>query len=140
MLSCFSRVQLFVTPWTIACQCPLAMGFRQEYWSGLPFPFPGDLPDPGIKLASPVIPALQVDSLLLGHWGSPSRLYNRFLYTASFQRKDTGFEASEVKASAWNAGDLGSILGLRRSPGEGNATHSSTLAWRIHGGRSLVGY
>ena len=44
-----SHVQLFVTPWTVACQSPLFMGFsRQEYWSGSPFPSPGDLPDPGI--------------------------------------------------------------------------------------------
>ena len=54
-------VQLFVTPWTIACQAPPSMGFsRQEYWSGLPFPSPGDLPDPGIK---PKPPALQANSL-----------------------------------------------------------------------------
>ena len=45
-----SHVQLFVTPWTASCHAPLSMGFsRQEYWSGLPFPPPGDLPDPGIK-------------------------------------------------------------------------------------------
>ena len=50
------------TPWTVACQAPLSMGFsRQEYSSGLPFPSPGDLPDPGIK---PRSPALQVDDLL----------------------------------------------------------------------------
>ena len=49
-------------PWTVACQAPLSMGFsRQEYWSGLPFPFPGDFPDPGIEPGSP---ALQADSLL----------------------------------------------------------------------------
>ena len=42
------RVQLFATPWTVAYQAPLSMGFpKQEYWSGLPFPSPGDLPDPG---------------------------------------------------------------------------------------------
>ena len=47
------------TPWTVACQAPLSMGFpRQEYWSGLPFPSPGDLPDPGIKPTSPESPAL----------------------------------------------------------------------------------
>ena len=47
-----NRVQLFVTPWTTACQAPLSMGFpRQDYWSGLPFPSPGDLPDPGIEPA-----------------------------------------------------------------------------------------
>ena len=44
------------TPWTVVCQAPLSMGFpRQEYWSGLPFPSPGDLPDPGIKPASPAL-------------------------------------------------------------------------------------
>ena len=55
----FSSVQLFVTPWTIACQAPLSMGFsRQEYWSGLPHPPPGDLLRPGIKPASLRSPAL----------------------------------------------------------------------------------
>ena len=58
LLSC---VRFFATPWTVAHQAPLPMGFpRQEYWSGLPFPFPGDLPDPGIEPRSPV---LQADSL-----------------------------------------------------------------------------
>ena len=52
----------FATPWTIACQAPLTVGFsRQEYWSGLPFPSPGDLPGPGIKLVSFVSPELQAD-------------------------------------------------------------------------------
>ena len=55
-LSC---VPLFATPWTVAYQALLSMGYpRQEYWSGLPFPFPGDLPHPGIKPASPEFPAL----------------------------------------------------------------------------------
>ena len=59
-----SRVVLFTTPWTVAHQVPLSLVFsRQEYWSGLPCPFPGDLPDPGIALKSPVAPALQADSL-----------------------------------------------------------------------------
>ena len=49
-----SRVRLFVTPWTVAYQAPPSMGFsRQEYWSGLPFPSPGDLTDPGIEPRSP---------------------------------------------------------------------------------------
>ena len=57
-LSC---VQFFVTPWTVAHQAPLSMVFfRQGYWSGLPFPSPGDLPDPEIKPGSP---ALQADAL-----------------------------------------------------------------------------
>ena len=56
-----SRVRLFATPWTVAHQAPLSMGFsRQEYWSGLLFPSPGDLPDPGIE---PRSPALQADAL-----------------------------------------------------------------------------
>ena len=46
----------FVTPWTVACQAPLSMGFpRQEYWSGLPFPSPGDLPNPGTEPVSPAL-------------------------------------------------------------------------------------
>ena len=57
MLSHFSHIQLFVTLWTIAQQAPLSMGFsRQEYWSGLPCPPPGDLPDPGIEPASLMSP------------------------------------------------------------------------------------
>ena len=64
-----SRVQLFATPWTVAHQAPLSMGFsRQEYWSGLPFPSPGDLPDPGIK---PKSPTLQADTLTSEPPGKP---------------------------------------------------------------------
>ena len=62
-------VPLFSTPWTIAHQAPLSIGFsRQEYCSGWPFPSPGDLPDPGIK---PESPTWQPDSLPLRHQGSP---------------------------------------------------------------------
>ena len=58
-LSC---VRLFATTWTVPHQAPLSMGFsRQEYWSGLSFPSPGDLPDPGIEPGSP---ALQADTLI----------------------------------------------------------------------------
>ena len=56
-----SRVQLFATPWTVAQKAPQSMGFsRQEYWSGLPFPSPGDLPDSGFE---PRCPALQAYAL-----------------------------------------------------------------------------
>ena len=62
LLSRFSHVRLCVIPWIAAHQAPLSMGLsRQEYWSGLPFPSPGDLPDPEIERRSP---ALQADSLL----------------------------------------------------------------------------
>ena len=74
VLSRFSHVQLFVTPCIVVCQALLPLGFsRQEYGSGLAFPSPGDLPVPGIKLLSPASPALQADSLLLSHRGSPTR-------------------------------------------------------------------
>ena len=64
-----SRVRLFATPWTIAYQAPPSMGFsRQECWSGLPFPSPGDLPNPGIVPGSP---ELQADALLSEPPGKP---------------------------------------------------------------------
>ena len=57
-------VQLFATLWTVAHQAPLSMGFsRQEYWSGLPFPSPGDFPTQGLETMSPASPALWADSL-----------------------------------------------------------------------------
>ena len=65
-----SRVQLFATPWTVAQQALPSMEFsRQEYWSGLPFPSPGDLPDPGIEPGSP---ALGADALPSEPPGNPS--------------------------------------------------------------------
>ena len=72
-----SRVQLFATPWTIAYQAPPSMGFsRQESWSGLPFPSPGDLPDPGIETRSST---LQADALtseppVMVHFQKPYQL------------------------------------------------------------------
>ena len=99
MLSRYSRVCLFATPWTLARQAPLLMGFsRQEYWSGLPCPPPGDLPDPGIEPASLTSPALA----------------GGFFTTGGFPG------GSGSKASAYNVGDPGSIPGSGRSPGEGN--------------------
>ena len=72
MLNHSCSVKLFVTPQTIACQAPLSTGFsRQEYWSGLPFPPLGDLPNLGTE---PESPALQVESLPLSHQGSPQDL------------------------------------------------------------------
>ena len=89
MLSLFSCIWLFATPWIVAHQAPLSKGFsRQEYWSGLPCSPSGDLFDPGIKFASPISSA-----------GFPC--------------------GSAGKESACNVGDLGSIPGLGRSPGEG---------------------
>ena len=67
LFSCQVMSNSFATPWTVACQAPLSMGFpRQEYWSALLFPSPGDLPKPGIE---PMSPALQADSLSLNYLG-----------------------------------------------------------------------
>ena len=64
-----SHVRLFATLWTVAYQAPPSMGFfRQEYWSGLPFPSPGDLPNPGIE---PGFPALEADALTSEPPGKP---------------------------------------------------------------------
>ena len=83
LFSCFHRLWLFATPWTVACQTLLSMGFsRQEYWSALPFPSPGGLPDPGIE---PMSPALQADSSPLSHCGGP---------TVEMQNRDLGWEAA----------------------------------------------
>ena len=80
VLSHFSRVQHFETPWTGACQAPLSMGFsRQEYWNEFPCPAPGDIPNPGIKTKSP---ALQADSLPTKPTGKP--IYIVYLYFISY--------------------------------------------------------
>ena len=76
-----SRVRLFVTPWAVAHQGPLSMGFsRQEYWSGLPFPSPGDLPHPGIE---PRSPALQANSLPSELPGKPNLSFCGWLFPFS---------------------------------------------------------
>ena len=76
----FSRVQLLLTPQTIACQAPLSMRFsRQEYWRGLTFPSPGNIPDTGIELRSL---ALQTDSLLSE---SPGKCFNRDFRNLHFE-------------------------------------------------------
>ena len=72
-----SRVRLFATPWTVAYQIPPSIGFsRQECWSGLPFPAPGDLPDPGIKPGSP---ALQAGALPSELPGKPEMIFSNHL-------------------------------------------------------------
>ena len=69
LVKSFSHIQLFATPWTVVCQAHPSVGFsRQEYWSGLPFHSPGDLPDPEIE---PEFPTLQVDSLPSDPPGKP---------------------------------------------------------------------
>ena len=94
----------FVTPWTIACQVPLSMGCsRQEYWSGLPFPSPGDLPDPGIEPGSPRggVPSCALGGCncgwelpfrpLLGPQGSPCHGCSRGLRTTGKDANKNNF-------------------------------------------------
>ena len=113
MLSHFSHV-----PSTIARQAPLSLGFpRQEYWSGLPFPPRGDLLNSKIKPASPMTPALQADTLPVGHQGSPG-----------------GLVVNNPPDNARAVRGPGSIPGSGRSPrgGNGNPLQYSCLE-KSHG-------
>ena len=106
---------LTVTPWTVACQAPLSTGFsRQEYWSGLPCPPPGDLPDSRID---PGPPALQADSLPTELSGKPLLKEQEH----SFRGALIIVISSVVKNLPANAGDPGSIPRSGRSSGEGNS-------------------
>ena len=95
------------------------MGFsRQEYWSGEPSPSPGDLPDPGIK---PRSPALQAEALTSEPPGKPLHWHSDIYIWRLLKTQNKGFPGgAEVKVSACNVEDLGSIPGSGRSPGEGN--------------------
>ena len=105
-----NRVQLFVTPWTVAHQAPLSISFfRQEYWSGLPFPSPGDFPDPGIELASLASAALAGrffttnapwEALHIAEPGSESRDSHALLVTPTvvFQSDPVKRQTSRVRA------------------------------------------
>ena len=88
------HVRLFATPWPVARQAPLSMGlFRQKYHSGLPFPPPGDLPDPGIEPESSASPAFQVDSFTTEPPGKPRLLaYGELLVETNARVQ--GLEAS----------------------------------------------
>ena len=105
MLGRFSHVQLFVTPWTVACQAPLSMELSgHEYWSELPFPSPEDLLDPGIEPSSPASPTLQADSLLTEQPGKPIYfpLFRAFTshYFAKFSLAEVSNDFQTVKSKA----------------------------------------
>ena len=108
-----SHVHFFAIPLTVAFQAPLSVGFfRQEYWSGLPFPPLGDLPDQGIE---PTSPAWQAESLLLIHWGRPQVMLSakKIRKTGCVDRVATGVILCR------NFGE-----GLSMRPFEGRVTHS----------------
>ena len=126
----FSHAQLFATPWTVAHRASLSTEFsRQEYWSGLPFPFPGDLSDPGIE---PDLLHHRQILYHLSHQRSPGfcskTLWISCKYICIYTRFPGG---SDGRESACSVGDLGSIPGLEDLQEEGMATYSSILAWRI---------
>ena len=112
MLSYFSRVQLCVIIWTVVHRAHLSMRFfRQEYWSGLPGPPPGDLPDPETEPTSPVAPTFYVDSLPLSHWGSP--LDKKEIITFRWWQFICGCVRSEQKHSSpdfWTSEMTGFVI------------------------------
>ena len=138
LVKSLSRVQHFATLWTVDRQAPLSMGlFRQEYWSGLPLPSQGDLPDPRIELSSL---ALQANSLSSEPPGKPYAFHKAAYNDCSWASQ----EVQMVKNPPANVGDIrhaGSIPGLARCPGEG---HGNPLQYSClenpHGQRSLVVY
>ena len=130
-----------MTPWTIAGQTPLSMEFSvQEYWSGLPFPSPGDLSNPGIQRRSP---ALQAVLYHLSHQRSP--IYYKQFYILLSRASliahgilNTGLQYSLACLVAQTVKDLPAMwetwvrsLGWEDPLEKGKATHSSILVWRI---------
>ena len=128
-----SHVRLFATPWTVAHQAPPSMEFtRQEYWSGLPFPSPGDLPDPGIK------PPLLSSTRVLYHWAAraacesamctytPSlwglpvtplhTTLNKYSYPYSVSSSGVGSEDIAVNEQAWTLSLGGSQVSREARP------------------------
>ena len=97
-----------MTPCPVVHQAPLSMGFsRQEYWSGLPCPPPGDLPDSGIEPTSPESPALRADSLLLSQSEGPRTLFDfisvyvLFLYCLSLFPRSSHSVSLDVSFLRW---------------------------------------
>ena len=148
VLSYFSRVWLFATLWTIAHQDPLSMEFsRQEHWSVLPCPSPGDFPNPGIETMSLSCPALAgrffcffcffVFFLPLAPPGKPERLFLslNLLKDRLWPSVSLGFPVAQLVKNlpaireTWDTWVWS--LGWECTLEKGKATHSSILAWRI---------
>ena len=129
-----------VTPWNIACQAPLSMEFsRQENWGGLPFP------SPGLHSINLLYPYSVPLNGYLTYWvflmpkliAQMKRTGESLVAEKGNEHLSSSFQAadfpggSDGKASAYNAGDPGSIPGLGRPPGEGNGNRLQILAWKI---------
>ena len=109
----------FATPWTIAHQAPLSMGFsRQEYWSGLPYPPPWNLPDSGIKPRYPVYPALQAGSLPTEPPGKPlyhcatSKIKSPELHLQDHYRRDSIKDLANILRSLGSQNVELQVLGI----------------------------
>ena len=130
-----SRVPLFAAPWMVAHQAPLSIGFsRQECWSGsgLPFPTPGDIPNPGMEPVSLVSPALQMDSLPLSHQGSPIVLEGEFRKSSSglFRKMSrTCREEGRGKGHALLDHLAGEVTGRARSCRAFNTKEHNVPVW-----------
>ena len=124
----FYSTKSFVIPWTVACQVPLSMGFsRQEYWSGLPFAPPGELPNPGIEPRSPTLlaDALPTEICEKSHIFS-DKVFGKLGFPGGASGKEPARQCRRQRDSVQSLG--------REDPLEdGMATHSSILAWRIPG-------
>ena len=135
-----SRAQLFATSWTAIHQVPLSMRFsRQGYWSGLPFPSPGDLPNPGIE---PRFPALQADSLPTELQGKPSISESKGRWLESKSWIWPGFNVQEFLR-------IFKILDIHQPPSAGTLQAQSTgihltqtcRGWRVRlGGSETISY
>ena len=107
----FSHIRFFAAPWTVACQTPLSMGlFRQEYWSGLPFPPPGNLPNWGIKPASSASPSLAGGFFTTEQHGKPTYLSLLPTYSRMFRE----LYQSEIYSAAGNRKPLREWLAQRK--------------------------
>ena len=124
-----SRVRLFETPWTVTYQVPLSMGFsRQEFWSGLPFPSPGDLSNPGIE---PRSPALQIDALQSGPHPSMTTGKTKALIILDSDSKESTCQCRRPRFDSW----------LGKTPWRREWIPTPVfLPGEFHGQRSLAGY
>ena len=135
-----SRVWLLATPWTVAHQAPLSTGFsRQEYWSGLLFSSPGDLPDPRIEPTTPAFTAMQADSLLLSHQGSQASYFLTCLNLVLLQWISSQSQRGNISESP--LGDTAKTPSLPPPPTAGTpALDSGTRGWASRLGKSDMSF